>query len=82
MTDAIVLDRLTDGLGVVDACVPLSCGEEDRIDRVFLRSSLALSLEGTAYRIADELVDEDGAPLSDHEGVEVIVRWEGSALAR
>jgi hypothetical protein len=73
--DASILERLTSGLGVDDVCAVISCGEEDRIDRFFLRSTASLSFGNYGYRLATELVDDAGGPLSDHEGVEVTLDW-------
>lgn len=73
--DEPVLQAFLDDTGLADACRTLACGDE-RIDRFLFRSSDDLSLELSLWGLADEMVDEDGAPLSDHEGVRVDVAWE------
>jgi hypothetical protein len=60
---------------LVDACRQLDCGEPFRIDRVMYRSSDTLILEPTSWQIAEEFVDGEGEPLSDHEAVAVDFEW-------
>jgi hypothetical protein len=51
-------------------------GAHDEVDRFFYRGSTTLLLEPTAQAVADEFVDADGSPLSDHAAVRVDFRWE------
>lgn len=69
--DASVLAKLYDEADLVDSCALLDCGEEDRIDRILVRPGADIDLSVSDWRIADEFVDAEGAPLSDHEGVTV-----------
>ncbi len=73
--DASVLAKLYDEANLVDSCALLDCGEEDRIDRILVRAGERADVRITDWRIADEFVDENGDPLSDHEGVvaEIVV---------
>ncbi|MBI2374912.1 MAG: endonuclease/exonuclease/phosphatase family protein [Deltaproteobacteria bacterium] len=73
--DSALLDRLLTGGGLTDVCRRLACGDE-RIDRVMLRDGDGVKLTATSWGIADELVDESGVDLSDHEGVRVAISYE------
>ncbi len=72
--DEPTLQALLDDVSLIDACRALACGEE-HIDRVMLRSSDALTLDATAWAVAEEMVDDDSLPLSDHEAIHVDVAW-------
>jgi endonuclease/exonuclease/phosphatase family metal-dependent hydrolase len=65
------LQHLIDEGGFTDACFAMDCADVNRIDRVFVRGGLTV----TSWKIADEMVDADGLPLSDHEAVAVDITW-------
>lgn len=44
-------------------------GDCERVDKIFYRSGGDLVLTATSYAIPSQFVDEDGAPLSDHDPV-------------
>jgi len=50
-------------------------GFPETIDRVFFRSGAGVALRPLRWRIADEFVDGDGAPLSDHEPIHARFAW-------
>lgn len=66
---------LLGGAELVDVCRALECGDEDRIDRVLVRSSAAIELLPVAWVVDDRFVDRDGNQLSDHEAVGVTIGW-------
>lgn len=72
--DEPVLQQLLDDAGLTDTCRALSCGEE-HIDRFLFRSSDELELALSGWAVAEEMVDEEGAPLSDHPAIRVDVAW-------
>lgn len=53
------------------ACRTLSCPEAGRIDRILYRSGGGVTLTPLTYALEQGFVDDDGAPLSDHEAVGV-----------
>jgi endonuclease/exonuclease/phosphatase family metal-dependent hydrolase len=71
------LRRLIDEGGFVDACTAMNCADVNRIDRVFVRGGLTV----TSWKIAAEMVDADGLPLSDHEAVAVDITWTAAPAA-
>ena len=73
--DVPLLEQLADEGGLVDACETVGCDEPDRIDRVFVRSSAELDLEALAWWVDERMVDETGAPLSDHDPIGATLRW-------
>ena len=73
--DEAALAVLKDGAGLTDSCEALACGDELRIDRVLYRSSAALEVWATEWRLDESFVDGEGAPLSDHEAVAVAIAW-------
>ncbi len=62
-------------LGIVDACDELRCAEPRRLDRVMVRSSVAVSLKAKSWRLAPGFRDANGRALSDHEPVVVTIAW-------
>jgi endonuclease/exonuclease/phosphatase family metal-dependent hydrolase len=74
-TDEEILQRLLDQAGLTDTCRVLSCGEEDRIDRIMFRSSSWIELVPSNWRVDRSFVREDGEDLSDHEAVAVDFTW-------
>ncbi len=78
--DEPVLQALLDDTGLADACRSLECGAE-HIDRFLFRSSDALSLRVDSWAVAEEMVDEQGAPLSDHEAIRIDVGWIAATTA-
>ena len=73
--DEPILARLLDGAELRDACIELGCARRRSVDRVLYRSSPSVTLEARRYRVARELVDHRGRPLSDHLGVAVDLEW-------
>jgi hypothetical protein len=73
--DEPILTDLFATTDLADACRTLSCGD-DRIDRFLFRSGSDLVLTPTEWDVAEEFVDEDGWPLSDHEATRARFRWE------
>ena len=68
---------LTDFLGATgmnDVARSLG-GLPEMIDRAFFRSGDGVALRPLRWRIADEFVDAEGAPLSDHEPIHVRFAW-------
>ena len=74
--DKQALDKLLLQAGLTDACVALSCGETDRIDRVMYRGSAVLKLEALSWKVDPSFVDSQGKDLSDHEAVSVLLSWQ------
>jgi len=74
-SQAEVLARFKRATGLLDACEVLHCPETRRIDRVFYRSSPALTLSARKWRIDRRFVDAKGQPLSDHMAVAVEFDW-------
>jgi len=70
-----LLGRLLSAAGLADACTTLHCPDPRRIDRVFYRSSPALSLVPRKWSIDRRFVDAKGQPLSDHLAVAVELDW-------
>jgi endonuclease/exonuclease/phosphatase family metal-dependent hydrolase len=68
-------------IGLVDACDELRCGQAQRLDRILFRSSSNLRLTPRTWRIAAGFRDSHGRPLSDHEPVAVVFRWQTTAPA-
>lgn len=68
------LHRLVEDGGLTDACWALECGDE-RIDRIFFRSSADVTMEAILWEVPPEFVDESGQPMSDHEPVSATLRW-------
>ncbi len=72
--DMVTLDRFLRDTGLVDVCRALGC-RSDRIDRVLVRSGDRMQLRALGWRVADEFIDANAAPLSDHEAVHVDIGW-------
>jgi len=72
--DEETLQEFMQTTGLAIAGRTLKAGDE--VDRFFYRGSPALRLEPVAQSFADEFVDADGGPLSDHKAVRVEFRWE------
>ncbi len=68
------LQRLMEGAGLDDACRSLDCGDE-HIDRILFRSGGDVALTAESWRVADEFIDGDRAPLSDHDAIHVDVAY-------
>jgi len=73
-SDVETLDRFLDASRMKDACRRFGCGEE-RVDRVFFRSSSELEIDVLGVWSDRRFVDVDGAPLSDHAAVGVEIGW-------
>jgi hypothetical protein len=73
--NATMLAKLLTNAGLTDACVHLSCGDADRIDRVMYRSSATVQLEAKSWKIDTTFIDSAGKDLSDHEAVGVVLSW-------
>lgn len=72
--DEPILERFLEDAALTDACRSLECGEE-HIDRFLFRSSDELELTLSGWAVAEEMVDQEGAPLSDHPAIRVDVAW-------
>ena len=70
-----MLDKLLLQANLIDACVHVSCGDVNRIDRVMYRSSPQVQLEALSWQIDTSFVDGAGVALSDHEAVGVQLSW-------
>ncbi len=73
-SDVPIFEGLLAATGLEDACRALACSES-HIDRFLFRSGAPLSLSVAEWGTADELVDEEGEPLSDHPAVRLGVSW-------
>jgi endonuclease/exonuclease/phosphatase family metal-dependent hydrolase len=70
-----LLKRLEHATGLLDVCEALHCPDAQRIDRVFYRSSPALTISPRKWRIDRRFTDAKGQPLSDHLAVAVELDW-------
>ena len=70
------ITRLIEGASLTELCVAVECPDPGRIDRVLYRSSEALTLSGLDWWVDESFVDEDGAPLSDHDPIAGLFAWE------
>ena len=75
-----LLERLTKEAGLVDVCTALHCGDGQRIDRVFYRSSSTLSWVPRKWSLDRRFVDPQQRPLSDHSAVAVELDWRSVAV--
>lgn len=75
LDDELVLQSFLNANGLIDSARFLGAAP-DIIDRVMLRSSTTLTLEPLTRRLATEMVDSAGAPLSDHNAVNVDILWQ------
>ena len=74
--DTEIWARFLDATGLTDACDATGCPEPGRIDKAAVRSGGGVELEVVSHRfLGDRFVDGDGEPLSDHEPLEVRIRW-------
>ncbi|MEZ6183765.1 MAG: hypothetical protein R3F62_02010 [Planctomycetota bacterium] len=71
---------LLDFLGVAGLrdCAREVGNKPELIDRIMIRDGGGLRLRPTQWRTADEFVDAQGGPLSDHAAVHVTLAWEFS----
>jgi endonuclease/exonuclease/phosphatase family metal-dependent hydrolase len=69
------LKRFQHATGLVDVCEALHCPDLRRIDRVFYRSSPALTMIPRKWSLDRRFVDAKGQPLSDHLAVAVELDW-------
>lgn len=72
--DEAVLQTFLAATQLTDACRSLACGDE-RIDRFMFRSGGGVKLDATLWSVAEEMVDDLGAPLSDHLAVHTQFQW-------
>jgi len=72
--DEPVLQDLMQRLDLDDACRALQCDDE-HIDRFLWRSSSVLTLTPVLWRVADEMVTDDGEDLSDHSAIHTRFQW-------
>ena len=72
--DLVEIQRLKD-YGLQDSCDLVGCEDPGRIDRFLVLDRGAVRLEGEDWWVAPELVDDDGADLSDHEGIATTWAW-------
>lgn len=73
--DVPLIAALMEGGGFTDACDAVACPEPGRIDKLLVRDGEDLAIDVDSWAVAEEFVDEDGAPLSDHEGITASLRW-------
>jgi endonuclease/exonuclease/phosphatase family metal-dependent hydrolase len=73
--------RFESELGLADVCTLLDCDEPNRIDRIYIRSGDAASLEALAWSVPGEFVDAEGVDLSDHNAILAQIRWARTAEA-
>ena len=73
--DVLLLDAITDGLRLIDSCAAVNCPESGHIDRIFYRGSSSLALEASHWERAEEMVDSQNTPLSDHPAIRVQLDW-------
>jgi len=73
-----LLARFQRAAGLTDVCAALHCPEPRRIDRVFYRSSPALTFSPRKWSIDRRFVDAKGQPLSDHLAVAVELEWKSN----
>ena len=73
-----LLARLERETGLIDVCDALHCPDSGRIDRVFYRSSAALSWLPLKLKIDRRFVDARGRALSDHLAVAAELQWTSS----
>jgi len=72
--DEPVLAAFMSATDTEDACRTLDCGDE-HIDRFLFRSGPDIALSPTSWDVADEFVDPEGEPLSDHPAIHVGFEW-------
>lgn len=72
--DGELFDRLLGALALRDACWEVDCGDE-RIDRLLVRSSDAVTLTPRSWRVPPEFVTDEGEDLSDHKPVAMELHW-------
>jgi len=77
-----LLEHFERATGLVDACSTLHCPEPRRIDRVFYRSSPALTFVPRKWSLDRRFVDAKGQALSDHLAVAVEFDWTTSEPSR
>jgi endonuclease/exonuclease/phosphatase family metal-dependent hydrolase len=70
-----LLKRFQEASGLTDVCEALRCPDLRRIDRVFYRSSPALTFSPRKWSVDRRFVDAKGQPLSDHLAVAVELDW-------
>jgi hypothetical protein len=73
--DAETLERFLAVTGLGDACHRFGCGEE-RIDRVFFKSSRHVEIDVLGWWADRRFVDAQGSPLSDHPAIGVELGWQ------
>lgn len=77
--DQIQVERWFAETGLQDLCDALSCPEPGRIDRIAFRSGAGLQVRAEHWSVADGFFDPGGVPLSDHDPISGVVRWEETA---
>ena len=73
-----VLARFERSTGLEEVCSAVHCSDPRRIDRVFYRSSPALTFIPRKWSIDHRFVDAKGQPLSDHLAVAVEFDWKSN----
>lgn len=73
--DVPLIAALMEGGGFTDACDAVACPEPGRIDKLLVRDGEDLSLTVESWAVAEEFVDAEGQPLSDHEGITARLSW-------
>lgn len=74
--DVEALSILLDGAGLEDSCDAITCPEPGRVDRFLFRSGDDLTIEVTEWSVETAFVDDDEAPLSDHEAIAARFAWQ------
>ncbi len=72
--DLILLNKLLNECGLMDACSVQNCSTE-LVDRILFRSSGNLELTVLKWEVDDMFVDESGRKLSDHFAVSAKFGW-------
>lgn len=72
--DAGLFDHFIEEAGLTVACRAVECGDE-RHDRIMYRSSAAVEIEATAWKVDRRFVTDAGVDLSDHEAIAVTLSW-------
>ncbi len=73
--DEEFLVELLSNQDLLDSCRTLNCPVPEYHDRVLMRGTDELALEALSWERPTNFVDDEGAPLSDHLPVHVVVQW-------
>lgn len=73
--DGVLSARFETELGLEDVCSILDCPEPNRIDRIYVRDGAMATLAPESWKVAEEMVDNNGVDLSDHNGIVAEIQW-------